>query len=152
MFRNSWNFSKYCNKLQVQSCLNSWNVSFWHYLHILLFQVTLLWTRKGWPSLAAEKEAAAPKGCCLVLMKQQGQACFYWNSIDVLEPYICSIFGSRDCRRQSRLGGVNSNSSSSNSSSIINSSSVEVLSGVVFFSAAERPFRARSAAERRVAR
>ena len=48
--------------------------------------------------------------------------------------------------------GVNSDSGSNHSRSIINNSFVEVLSGVVFFSAAERPFRARSAAERRVAR
>ena len=60
----------------------------------------------------------------------------------------------RHFRRKWRLGGGNSNSDSNNSngSSIINSSSVEVLSGVVFFSAAERPFRARSAAERGGAR
>ena len=43
----------------------------------------------------------------------------------------------------------NSNSDKYNINSIINNSSVEVLSGVVFLSAAERPFRARSAAERR---
>ena len=48
--------------------------------------------------------------------------------------------------------GVDSSSSSNDSRSIMNSSCVEVLCSVVFFSAAERPFRARSAAERRVAR
>ena len=48
--------------------------------------------------------------------------------------------------------GVDSSSSSNDSRSIMNRSCVEVLSSVVFFSGAERPFRARSAAERRGAR
>ena len=47
---------------------------------------------------------------------------------------------------------VNSDSESNNGRGIINNSCVEVLSSVVFFSGAERPFRARSAAERRGAR
>ena len=48
--------------------------------------------------------------------------------------------------------GVNSSSSSNDSRSIINNSCVEVLCSVVFFSGAERPFRALRAAERRLAR
>ena len=48
--------------------------------------------------------------------------------------------------------GVDSSSSSNDSRGIINSSCVEVLCGVVFFSGAERPFRALRAAERRGAR
>ena len=53
----------------------------------------------------------------------------------------------RHFRRKWRLAGANSNSDNndSNSHSFINSGSVEVLSGVVFFSGAERRGAARSA-------
>ena len=74
-----------------------------------------------------------------------------WYCINIMGVLSISC---RHFRRKWRLGGANSNSDNNNgnSNSIMESSSVEVLSGVVFFSAAERPFRARSAAERRGAR